>query len=667
MKLLTSSSKILESLNRMEITNSFELIETLPYRYEDYSYSDEAEIKDKEKVTLLLRLVSNPVSVKTSKIDIIRFFAVSIKSNKFYTCVIFNRSFYKNMLNLEDFFTVQATFNASKKELNVINIFKGEVTTEKKYKPVYHLPSDLSQANFISLMKRTFDSPEMIFPYDVPKYFRDKYKLLKKVEALKKVHFPTSQDDIKVGLRTLKYGECLEFSLKNYLIKKENKKVVYGKNKIPDLKKINEFISNLSYKLTSDQIKAIREIVLDMNSSSLMYRLLEGDVGTGKTIVAITCLFANKLRGNQGAFMVPTDTLARQQYHDLTKLLSPYDIKVDLLIGSLSLKEKKDVKERIKSGEVDVIVGTHALFSSDVEYKSLGLTIIDEQHRFGVNQRSELVNKGDLCDLLLMSATPIPRTLAIAIYGDLDVSTLNEYPVSKNEVETLVLPFSDSRIFTSINEMLSLNRQIFIIAPKIEEKENVHSVESLYDYFKEIYNDEVLCLSSKNKSKDKEEILNKFKNKESRILISTTVVELGLNVLEAGLIIIYDASHFGLATLHQLRGRVGRDGKAATCLLLDDKEVERLTLMKTIHSGADLAYEDLKMRGSGDFLGVKQSGIPSFQTVNVIDDFKMFTCAREDASFMMNHLENIEFERFVLHVKDVMNKQEEEIVSIIEA
>ena len=667
MKLLTSSSKILESLNRMEITNSFELIETLPYRYEDYSYSDEAEIKDKEKITLLLRLVSNPVSVKTSKIDIIRFFAVSIKSNKFYTCVIFNRSFYKNMLNLEDFFTVQATFNASKKELNVINIFKGEVTTEKKYKPVYHLPSDLSQANFISLMKRTFDSPEMIFPYDVPKYFRDKYKLLKKVEALKKVHFPTSQDDIKVGLRTLKYGECLEFSLKNYLIKKENKKVVYGKNKIPDLKKINEFISNLSYKLTSDQIKAIREIVLDMNSSSLMYRLLEGDVGTGKTIVAITCLFANKLRDNQGAFMVPTDTLARQQYHDLTKLLSPYNIKVDLLIGSLSLKEKKDVKERIKSGEVDVIVGTHALFSSDVEYKSLGLTIIDEQHRFGVNQRSELVNKGDLCDLLLMSATPIPRTLAIAIYGDLDVSTLNEYPVSKNEVETLVLPFSDSRIFTSINEMLSLNRQIFIIAPKIEEKENVHSVESLYDYFKEIYNDEVLCLSSKNKSKDKEEILNKFKNKESRILISTTVVELGLNVLEAGLIIIYDASHFGLATLHQLRGRVGRDGKAATCLLLDDKEVERLTLMKTIHSGADLAYEDLKMRGSGDFLGVKQSGIPSFQTVNVIDDFKMFTCAREDASFMMNHLENIEFERFVLHVKDVMNKQEEEIVSIIEA
>ena len=667
MKLLTSSSKILESLNRMEITNSFELIETLPYRYEDYSYSDEVEIKDKEKVTLLLRLVSNPVSVKTSKIDIIRFFAVSIKSNKFYTCVIFNRSFYKNMLNLEDFFTVQATFNASKKELNVINIFKGEVTTEKKYKPVYHLPSDLSQANFISLMKRTFDSPEMIFPYDVPKYFRDKYKLLKKVEALKKVHFPTSQDDIKVGLRTLKYGECLEFSLKNYLIKKENKKVVYGKNKIPDLKKINEFISNLSYKLTSDQIKAIREIVLDMNSSSLMYRLLEGDVGTGKTIVAITCLFANKLRDNQGAFMVPTDTLARQQYHDLTKLLSPYDIKVDLLIGSLSLKEKKDVKERIKSGEVDVIVGTHALFSSDVEYKSLGLTIIDEQHRIVVNQRSELVNKGDLCDLLLMSATPIPRTLAIAIYGDLDVSTLNEYPVSKNEVETLVLPFSDSRIFTSINEMLSLNRQIFIIAPKIEEKENVHSVESLYDYFKEIYNDEVLCLSSKNKSKDKEEILNKFKNKESRILISTTVVELGLNVLEAGLIIIYDASHFGLATLHQLRGRVGRDGKAATCLLLDDKEVERLTLMKTIHSGADLAYEDLKMRGSGDFLGVKQSGIPSFQTVNVIDDFKMFTYAREDASFMMNHLENIEFERFVLHVKDVMNKQEEEIVSIIEA
>lgn len=666
MKLLTSSDKMLDSLHRMGIYDSFDLIKTLPYKYEDYSYTDESSLKDKDKVTILLRLVSNPIYLKTPKIDIIKFFAVSIHSNKFYTCVIYNRAFYKTMLNLEDQYTVVATFNEAKKELSVINLFKGEVTSEKKYKPAYHLPSDLSQSNFISLMKRTLETPEMVFPYDVPKVIRDKYKLLNKVDALKKVHFPSSKEDIALGLRTLKYGECLEFSLKNYLIKKENKKEVVGKTKIPDLKVINDFITNLSYKLTGDQIRAIREIVLDMNSSSLMYRLLEGDVGTGKTIVATACLYANNLRGNQGAFMVPTDTLARQQYDDLTKLLSPYGIRVGLLIGSLSIKEKREMKEKLINKEIDVVVGTHALFSKDVEYASLGLCIIDEQHRFGVNQRSELISKGDLCDLLMMSATPIPRTLAIAIYGDLDVSTLNEYPVDKNIVETLVLSPSDSRIFSTINETISSNRQVFIIAPKIEEKENIYSVEYLYSYFKDIYGDEVVSLSSKNKSKEKEEILDSFKRGDTKILISTTVVELGLNVLSAGAIIIYDASRFGLATLHQLRGRVGRDGQDATCLLIDEKEVERLSILRDNYNGQDLAYEDLKMRGSGDFLGVKQSGFPSFQTVNVIDDFKMFTYARDDANFIMNNLDKVEFERFVLYIKNMMKNEEMELIKLVE-
>ena len=393
MKLLTSSQNIIASLSKMNVFDSFDLIQVLPYRYEDYSYSDEEEIQDKEKVTLLIKLVSNPTLVKASKMDIIRFFAVSVKSNKFYSCVIFNRAFYKNTLNLEDVYTIQANFNDAKKELSIINIIKGEMTSDKKYKPVYHLPSSLSQSNFISLMKRTLETPEMVFPYDVPSLFRDKYKLDKKVDALKRVHFPKNSDDIAKGLRTLKYAECLEFSLKNALIKNENKKVVLGKKKIPDLKVINTFIQNLSYKLTSDQIKAIREIVLDMNSSSLMYRLLEGDVGTGKTIVAATSLYANYLRGNQGAFMVPTDTLARQQYVDLKELFSQYNIKVELLIGSLTLKEKKEVKERLLNKEIDILVGTHALFSSDVVYPSLGLCIIDEQHRFGVNQICELFSK----------------------------------------------------------------------------------------------------------------------------------------------------------------------------------------------------------------------------------------------------------------------------------
>ncbi len=666
MKLLTNSSKLIESLNKMNIYDSFDLINILPYRYEDYSYTDETIIKDKDKVTIFVRLVSDPKYIKTPKVDIISFFAISLKSNKFYKCVIYNRSFYKNILNLDDNYTITASYNENKKELNVINLLKGEVTSDKKYKPQYHIASSLSQNVFISLMKKTLDSQDLFIMHDTPQYFKNKYKLLNRIDALKKIHFPKSTEDITQGLRTLKYSECLEFSLKNYLIKKENNKEVLGKNKIPDLKIINSFIQNLKYKLTSDQIKAIREIILDMNSSRLMYRLLEGDVGTGKTIVAITCLYANYLRKNQGVFMVPTDTLARQQYNDLVSILSAYNINIGLLVGSLSIKEKKELKEKIKNQEIDIIVGTHALFSKDVEYNSLGLCIIDEQHRFGVNQRSELINKGDLCDLLMMSATPIPRTLAIAIYGDLDVTTLNEYPVDKKNVETLVVTNNDSRIFSTINENIENNRQVFIVASKIEEKKDIYSVEYLYNYFSEIYKDEVISLSSKNKGKEKEEIIEKFKSGEKKILISTTVVELGLNILTAGAILIYDASRFGLATLHQLRGRVGRDGSNAICLLIDDKEVDRLTILCNNFNGQDLAYEDLKIRGSGDFLGVKQSGFPSFRTVNVIDDFKMFTYAREDASYIMNNLEKEEFERYVLYIKNKMIEEEMEYIKLVE-
>ncbi len=667
MKLLTNNQSIINSLSKIDVHDSFELIEVLPYKYEDYTYSNEYEIKDNDKVTLLVKLVSNCSHVHTPKIDIISFFAVSINSSKMYSFKIYNRVFYKTMLNMNDEFTIQGTYNQKKNLISVITIKKGYLIEEKKYKPVYHLPSDLSQNTFISLIRKTLEIPEMVFPYDVPKMFLNKYKLEKKINALKLIHIPTSQEDIKRGLRTIKYSECLEFCLKNSLIKKENKRVVLSKNKIPDLKVINSFISNLKYKLTHDQIIAIKEIILDMNSSSLMYRLLQGDVGTGKTIVAITCLYANYLRNNIGAFMVPTDTLAKQQYNEVKELFSSYNINVELLIGSMTLKEKRIIKDKLKNGEIDVLVGTHALFSDDVEYPNLGLCIIDEQHRFGVNQRSKLVSKGDKCDLLLMTATPIPRTLSIALYGDLDVSTLKMYPKEKNPVHTQVVKDSSALIYSTIDEMLNQNRQVFIIAPKITENDNIYSVESLFKNFSSIYKEEVQMLNGKMKSKEKDEVLENFKNGNKKILISTTVVELGLNVLTAGAIIIYSASNFGLASLHQLRGRVGRDSQEAICLLVDNNDDERLLLLEKIHAGDELAYEDLKNRGAGDFFGSKQSGFPTFRTVNVVDDFKMFMCAKEDATYILNHLEQIEFERLVLHVKNKMIKEEKEELILIDA
>lgn len=661
MKLLTSNEKILSSLKKMNIKDTYDLIETLPYRYENYSYSDEESLNDKDKVTLLIKLVSDAKLIHTPKIDIIKFFFISVNTGTFYNAVIYNRAFYKNMLNLNDTFTMQGIYNKSKNEFSIINLYKGEIEQEKTFKPCYHLPATITRANFVSLLKRSLEAARDIYSFDVPEYFKKKYRLLTRIDALKKVHFPTSQEDISQGIRTLKYAECLEFNLKNAIIRHDNNRLVEGKNKIPDLKKVNEFISSLSYKLTSDQIKAIRDIVLDMNKDTLMYRLLEGDVGTGKTIVAITCLYANYLRNNVGAFMVPTDTLARQQYEELKKILNPFSLRIGLLIGSMTQKEKQKIKKELLDGEIDIMCGTHALFSEDVIYPTLGLCIIDEQHRFGVNQRSALVSKGELCDLLLMSATPIPRTLSIALYGDLEVSTLNMYPVEKNIVETYVVEPKSAMIFQVINDTLAENRQVFILAPKIENSSDVSSVEGLTKLFTSIYEDQVLSLTGKIKSEQKEEILNQFKNKEKKILISTTVVELGLNVLDAGAMLIFSASHFGLATLHQLRGRVGRNGKHAYCLLIDE-EMDRLKIMEKIHDGAELAFEDLKTRGGGDLLGSKQSGFSTFKMVNIIDDNKMFLCAKEDAYYIINHLDNLDFEKYVLKIKDRMYKEEQETI-----
>ena len=343
---------------------------------------------------------------------------------------------------------------------------------------------------------------------------------------------------------------------------------------------------------------------------------------------------------------------------DLKTIFEPYHINVGLLLGSMSLKEKKEIKKKLLNKEIDIMVGTHSLFSSDVVYPDLGLCIIDEQHRFGVNQRSALVSKGELCDLLLMSATPIPRTLAIALYGDLEVSTLNMFPQKKEKIETYVVDFKNPLIFQIVDEMLMQNRQVFVLAPKIEESDNMASVNGLTNLFSSLYKDKVISLTGKYKSEEKDNILKQFKNKEKLILISTTVVELGLNVLDAGAMIVFSASHFGLATLHQLRGRVGRNGKYGYCLLVDEVEVERLKIMEKTHDGALLAFEDLKNRGGGDFLGKRQSGFTNFKMVNIVDDNKMFLYAKEDASYIFNHLDVAENERYVLKVKDKMAKEE---------
>jgi ATP-dependent DNA helicase RecG len=399
-----------------------------------------------------------------------------------------------------------------------------------------------------------------------------------------------------------------------------------------------------------------------MKSKKLMYRLLQGDVGTGKTIVAVTSLYANYLRGKQGVLLAPTDSLARQHYASLLSFFKNYNLKVGLLLGSMTQSEKNDIKKQIKNGEIDVLVGTHSVFSTNVEYNNLALAIIDEQHRFGVNQRNTLANKGDQVDLLLMSATPIPRTLALSIYGDLDVSSLTTYPTSSHIVKTKVVDYDSDKITGLIDYCLKNNRQVFMVCPKIHHGGKKVSSEEIYEQYSKIYGEKIALLHGKLKNEEKVELLDKFKNNEIKILVATTIVELGIDIKTAGGMIVFSANSFGLASLHQLRGRVGRDGQDAYCLLVDhfedDEDSSRLLFLETNNNGFDIAEEDMKRRGPGDFMGIEQSGFPTFSSLNIVSDFKMFEVARNETVYILNNLQDEECNKYYSYCLSKLKSEE---------
>ncbi len=660
MALLTHSKELKEQLNHIGIFDTFDVLNHLPYRYEDFACSNENELQDHQKVVIEGRLVSNPKLIHVKRIDIITFHFVSVAS-KFYTIKIFNRPFYMKTLNLDDTFTLSGTYNQAKKEISVISLVKGEITSEKRFKPVYHLSGKIKTTPYLNLVSRSLKAMKGNIKDFLPLSIKDKYHFLSREEALNKIHFPKNEEDIKNALRTLKYEECLEYCINNLMVRKENMIFLNSKEEKIDTKKINSFVKNLEFHLSKDQVQAVKEIVLDMNDSKLMYRLLQGDVGTGKTIVALCALYANYLRGEVGAFMVPTDALARQQYQEATKILSPYGMRIGLFLGSLSAKEKREINDKLKNGEIDLAIGTHALFSKTVTYPSLGLVVIDEQHKFGVNQRNMLASKGDGSDLLLMSATPIPRTLSMALYADLDVTSLNEFPFKKRDVKTKVASRDDEVVSRTVDYALNHNKRVFVVAPKIkDEEDDDESVEKIFSLYHEKYQEKVGLLHGKMDVEEKIAVLDDFVKGNIKVLVSTTVIELGINVPSAGAIIIYGASHFGLATLHQLRGRVGRDGEKAFCLLLtsgsnDEEEIEKLKLLETTEDGLEIAEYDMRMRGPGDYSGLSQSGFPSFSCLNLVSDYMMFEYALKDAKKILSSNEKADLD----YLQEITNRRKQ--------
>lgn len=473
----------------------------------------------------------------------------------------------------------------------------------------------------------------------MPKWLVEKYSFYDLDRALRGIHSPKDSVELMESKRRLKFQELFTYSLKILMLKeyvKANNKGFAFKIS-SELKVLKE---KLPFKLTDAQNRVIREVLVDEKRPNSMNRLVQGDVGSGKTVVALIALFNVIKNGYQGALMAPTEILAKQHFKEANNLFSSFDIKIEILTGSVTAKNKNDIKEKLKSGEIDLIIGTHALIEDNVEFKNLGMIVTDELHRFGVMQRNKLFNKGDNVDVLVMTATPIPRTLSLYLYGDLDVSIIDELPPGRKKIETYYIKSNEkSRVYNFALKQIEEGRQIYVVCPLVEENDELKltSVEKLYEELKSTYfkNVETEMLHGKMPAKDKERVMNEFKAGKIKVLVSTTVIEVGVNVPNASVMIIENAERFGLAQLHQLRGRVGRGEYNSYCILiteLKNKIVEkRMKIISGSTDGFYISEQDLKLRGSGEVFGIRQSGDNELIISDVVDDINTLKLANEEA------------------------------------
>jgi ATP-dependent DNA helicase RecG len=642
--LLCKSDALNEALALIGIKTPVEVLKHLPRRYENYEYTLRKDVyEDKERIVALGKL-RGVVSMVHIPHRLLTRFYFETTSGEVFLIEAWNRNYLGSFLKTGELYTLSGVYEKRRHSLALINLVKGEVASDRALKPVYALPQTIPNHVFASLVKRCLVYEEGKMGEIVPEDLRQKYKLTSRLEAFRLVHEPTGLLDVHNGLRVLKYEEALLFELRNQLVRGANKALRKDRRRTIDHEKLERFISSLPYRLSADQSRSLFECVSDMDSPSVMYRLLQGDVGTGKTLVAALCAYANHLRSEQTALMAPTDALARQHYDTLRKLFQGSHLEIGLLVGSLTAEERHNVMQDLEDGTIDLLIGTHSLFSKGVNYAYLGLAIIDEQHKFGVNQRTLLLDKGEHTDLLLMSATPIPRTLTLTIYGDLDVSTLTEFPAGERHVKTEILDPESDEVPKLISAAVESGRRVYIVVPQIEGEEegSKTSVKRIYEKYEALYPNKVTMMHGRMDEESKNVASIAFRTGLCPILVATSLIEVGIDVKEANTMIIYSPTHFALSSLHQLRGRIGRDGSPAVCVLASSKDedeegLKKLDVLLTTDDGFKIAEEDLKLRGPGDIIGVRQSGLPDFAYANIIDDFKIFECARDDAAKILKH------------------------------
>lgn len=545
----------------------------------------------------------------------------------------FNQPYLKEKLINGEFARVFGKFNKNKLEINGQRLI---FDTDGGYQVRYSLNQQMHAKTFRKFVEAVFENCS--FNKDLPEHLKHKYRLMNIREALWHIHFPLNDKVLHEARRTIKFYELYEFQLS--LMEKRKQERVYNDHYIIDydVERLKSFISTLPFELTGDQKRSVNEICRDFKQKISMHRLLQGDVGSGKTIVAGICTYAVKTIGEQTAVMVPTEVLANQHYESFTDTFKD-ELSVEKLTGTTSRREKAAILERLRNGDIDLLIGTHALIEDDVVFNKLSLIITDEQHRFGVNQRSKLSRKAYRKNVLYMTATPIPRTLSITTFGDMDVSIIREMPKGRKPVETYWRRFDETdKVLEMVKKEVDSGRSAYIVAPLIEESEtlDLKNVQEIYHIFAEYFGEETVeLIHGKMKPNEKVFGMSRFESLEKKVLVSTTVIEVGVNVPNATFMVIFNAERFGLSTLHQLRGRVGRSDLQSYCVLVSDAHTEnaklRMEIMTSTTDGFELSERDLEMRGPGDYFGVRQSGLPQFKVADITEDYRMLEAAREEA------------------------------------
>jgi ATP-dependent DNA helicase RecG len=633
--------KSLSLLNKINIYTIEDLVTHYPFRYDVLERNDLSKIEDGEKITIDGKVESVPILMRF-KAGLNKMNFRLVTQSGVVGVSIFNRAFLKSQLTVGTGVTIIGKLDKSKNVITASDIKMGILTNKVKIEPVYHCTSGLTNKNMSTYINMAL----LMYGKDIvdyiPNEYIERYNFLNKKTALNIIHNPSTSEKLKEVTIRLKYEELFQFMFKINYLKVQNKKEKNGLSRSIKRDELDKFIKLIPFELTDDQKKAIEEIVSDLESPSRMNRLLQGDVGSGKTVVAFTGMFANYLSGYQSALMAPTEILATQHYNNLKEFLKDTDINIALLTGSTSKKDKTDIYKGLKDGSINMVIGTHALIQDEVEYNNLGLVITDEQHRFGVHQRANLQNKGVRPDVLYMSATPIPRTYALTIFGDMDVSTIKQRPKGRQKIDTFVKKNSEIKdVLEMMYTELKNGHQVYVIAPLIEESENsdLTTVNELKDQMKLAFKDKykIDIVHGKMASGAKDIIMEQFKNNEVQILISTTVVEVGVDVSNATTMVIFDADRFGLSTLHQLRGRVGRGSSKSYCILVSDSDAERLKIMEKEDDGFVISEEDFKLRGHGDLFGTKQSGDMAFKIASIKNDYKILLQAKKDSKeYLLN-------------------------------